>query len=95
MSKNKNNTITLIYCGKEFHHYTRNGNAVHRYFFVNAQYTFYEFFDQGGYSVESVLSRCKLGTSINVTWKLYGQTCKKIILEAADAIADPYKNFKA
>lgn len=95
MSKNENNTITLIYCGKEFDHYTNNGNAVHRYFFVDAQYTFFEFYDQGGYRVESILSRCKLGTSVNVTWKRYGQTWKKIILDVADAVADPYKNFKA
>ena len=46
MSKNENNTITLIYCGKEFDHYTRNGNAVHRYFFVDTQYTFFEFYDR-------------------------------------------------
>jgi hypothetical protein len=95
MSENKNNTITLIYCGREFHHYTNNGNAVHRYFFIDKQYTFYEFFDNGGYHVESILSGCKLGTSVNVTWKRYGQTWKKIILDVSDAIADPYKNFKA
>ena len=95
MSKNENNTITLIYCGKEFDHYTNNGNAVHRYFFVDSQYTFFEFYDRGGYHVESILSRCKLGTSVNVTWKRYGQTWKKIILDVADAVADPYKNFKA
>lgn len=82
MIENKNNTITLIYCGREFHHYTNNGNAVHRYFFIDKQHTFYEFFDNGGYRVESILSGCKLGTSINVTWKRYGQTWKKIILDA-------------
>ncbi len=95
MSKNENNTITLIYCGKEFDHYTYNGNGVHRYFFIDKQYTFYEFYDRGGYRIESILSRCKPGTSVNVTWKRYGETWKKIILDVADAVADPHKNFKA
>lgn len=89
MNDNKNNTITLIYCGKEFDHYTNNGNAVHRYFFVDVQYTFYEFYDRGGYHVESVLSRCKPGTNINVIWKRYGQTWKKIILDAEAAKKEP------
>lgn len=95
MSKNKNNTITLIYCGKEFDHYTYYGNGVYRVFFVDEQFTFYEFYTNGGSGVVAFLSGCKNGTRLNVTWKRYGQTWKKIILEAADAIADPYKNFKA
>lgn len=95
MNKNEIYKTTLIYCGKEFDHYTKNGNAIHRYFFVDAQYTFYEFFDRGGYNINSVLSHCKLGISVNITWKRYGQTWKKIILEVADAIANPYKSFKA
>lgn len=82
MSENKTNTITLIYCGREFHHYTNNGNAVHRYFFIDKQYTFYEFYDKGGYYVENILSACKLGTYIKINWKRYGQTWKKIILDA-------------
>ena len=92
MSKNRTNTISLIYCGKEFHHYTNNGNAIHRYFFVDTQFTFYEFFDQGGYSIESVLSRCKLGKSINVTWKRYGETWKKIIVDAEPVSEEPTAN---
>lgn len=95
MCENKNNTITLIYCGKEFHHYTYNGNGVYRVFFVDEQFTFYEFYTNGGSDVLAFLSKCKNGTRLNVTWKRYGQTWKKIILNVADAIADPYKNFRA
>lgn len=95
MCENKNNTITLIYCGKEFHHYTYNGNGVYRVFFVDPQFTFYEFYTNSGSDVLAFLSKCKNGTRLNVTWKRYGQTCKKIILNVADAIADPYKSFRA
>lgn len=92
MSNNKTNTITLIYCGNEFDHYTINGNVIHRYFFIDAQYTFYEFFDQGGYNIVGTLSCCKLGTSINITWKRYGETWRKIILDAEPISKKPTTN---
>lgn len=95
MNKNENNKITLIYCGKEFHYYTRNGNSVHRYFFIDEQFTFFEFYDNGGYKINDILSGCKLGTRINVTWKRYGQTWKKIILEAEKVTEEPDKHPKA
>lgn len=82
MCENKNNTITLIYCGREFHHYTYNGNGVYRVFFVDLQFTFYEFYTNDGSSALAFLSQCKNGTRLNVTWKRYGQTWKKIILDA-------------
>lgn len=82
MYENKNNTITLIYCGKEFHHYTYNGNGVYRVFFVDSQFTFYEFYTNGGSDVLASLSQCKNGTLVKVIWKRYGQTWKKIILDA-------------
>lgn len=82
MCENKNNTITLIYCGKEFHHYTYNGNGVYRVFFVDEQFTFYEFYTNGGSDVLAFLSQCKNGTLVKITWKRYGQTWKKIILDA-------------
>lgn len=94
MNGNRTNKITLIYCGKEFDHYTYNGNGVHRYFFIDKQYTFYEFYDRGGYRIESTLSRCKLGTSVNVTWKRYGETWKKIILDAEAAEEKAVQNEK-
>lgn len=82
MRENKNNTITLIYCGKEFHHYTYNGNGVYRVFFVDEQFTFYEFYTNGGSNALAFLSQCKNGTLVKVIWKRYGQTWKKIILDA-------------
>lgn len=82
MCENKNNTITLIYCGNEFHHYAYYGNDVYRVFFVDSQFTFYEFYTNGGSSALAFLSQCKNGTRLNVTWKRYGQTWKKIILDA-------------
>lgn len=82
MCENKNNTITLIYCGREFHHCTYNGNGVYRVFFVDEQFTFYEFYTNGSSSALAFLSKCKNGTRLNVTWKRYGQTWKKIILDA-------------
>lgn len=82
MCENKNNTITLIYCGKEFHHYTYYGNGVYRVFFVDEQFTFYEFYTNGGSNALAFLSQCKNGTLVKVIWKRYGQTWKKIILDA-------------
>ena len=88
MCENKNNTITLIYCGKEFHQYTYNGNGVYRVFFVDEQFTFYEFYTNGGSDVLVFLSECENGTRLNVNWKYYGQTWKKIILNAELAKKD-------
>lgn len=88
-------SIILRYCGKEFDHYTYNGNGIHRYFFVDEQYTFYEFFDNGGYTVEAFLSGCKNGTWINVHWKRYGKTWKKIILDCEYAPPKKQLNAKA
>lgn len=88
------NVITLRYCGKDFDHYTLNGNGIHRYFFVDEQFTFYEFFDNGGYTVRSFLSGCKNGTWVNVHWKRYGQTWKKIILDCEYAIKGAVENEK-
>ena len=82
MRENKSNTITLIYCGKDFHHCTYNGNGVYRVFFVDEQFTFYEFYTNGGSSALAFLSKCKNGTLVKITWKRYGQTWKKIILDA-------------
>lgn len=95
MNENEICKTTLIYCGKEFHSCTYKGNGVYRVFFVDSQFTFYEFYTNGGSDVLALLSKCKNGTRLNVTWKRYGQTLKKIILNVADAIADPYKNFRA
>lgn len=92
MCENKNNTITLIYCGKEFHHYTYYGNGVYRVFFVDEQFTFYEFYTKGGSDVIAFLSKCKNGTRLNVTWKRYGQTWKKIILDAELAKKETPRN---
>lgn len=88
MCENKNNTITLIYCGKEFHHYTYNGNGVYRVFFIDEQFTFYEFYTNGGSNALAFLSQCKNGTLVKVIWKRYGQTWKKIILDAELAKKD-------
>lgn len=88
MCENKNNTITLIYCGKKLHHYTYVGNNVYRVFFVDAQFTFYEFYTNGGSSALAFLSQCKNGTLVKITWKRYGQTWKKIILDAELAEKD-------
>lgn len=92
MCENKNNTITLIYCGKEFHHYTYNGNGVYRVFFIDKQFTFYEFYTNGGSNALAFLSQCKNGTLVKVTWKRYGQTCKKIILDAELAKKETPRN---
>ena len=91
MCENKNNTMTLIYCGKEFHHYTYNGNGVYRVFFVDSQFTFYEFYTNDDSDALALLSPCKNGTRLNVTWKRYGQTWTKNILDAELAEKDtPY-----
>lgn len=82
MNENETHETTLIYCGKEFEHFTPNGNAIYRYFFVNEEYVFYEFYDKGGDTVNSILSHCSLGTKINVIWKHQQRTWKKIILDA-------------
>lgn len=94
MSKNKNNTIILTFCGKEFHHYTYNGNAVYRAFFVDEQFTFYEFYTGGRTSVLAFLSQCNKGTRLNVKWRRYGQTWKKIILDAEAAEEGAEQNEK-
>lgn len=94
MSKNENNTITLIYCGKEFDHCTYNGNGVYRVFFVDEQFTFYEFYTNGGAGVLAFLSQCKNGKRLNVKWKRYGQTWKKIILDAEAAEEKAVPNEK-
>lgn len=88
MCENKNNTTTLIYCGKEFHHYTYNGNGVCRVFFVDLQFTFYEFYTNCGSGALAFLSQCKNGTLVKITWKRYGETWKKIILDAELAKKD-------
>ena len=82
MNENEIHEMTLIYCGKEFEHFTPNGNAMYRYFFVNEEYIFYEFYDKGGHTVNSILSHCKPGTKTKVVWKHHKQTWKKIILDA-------------
>lgn len=92
MCENKNNTITLIYCGKEFHHYTYNGNGVYRVFFVDEQFTFYEFYTNGGSNALEFLSQCKNGTLVKIIWKRYGQTWKKIILDAELAKKETPRN---
>lgn len=92
MYENKNNTITLIYCGKEFHHYTYNGNGVYRVFFIDKQFTFYEFYTNGGSNALAFLSQCKNGTLVKVIWKRYGQTWKKIILDAELAKKETPRN---
>lgn len=82
MSENKINTTTLIYCGKEFDHYTYNGNGVYKVFFIDKRFTVYEFYTNGGSSLPNFLSTIKPGTILNVEWKRYGQTWKKIIYAA-------------
>lgn len=82
MCENKNNTMTLIYYGKKFHHYTYNGKGVYQVFFVDAQFTFYEFYINGGSSALAFLSKCKNDTLVKITWKRHKQTLKKIILDA-------------
>lgn len=84
MNDNETHETLLIYCGKEFEHFTPNGNAIYRYFFVNKTYIFYEFYDKGGSTVNSILSRCLPGTKINVIWKHQQRSWKKIILDAKD-----------
>ena len=82
MNENETHKTTLIYCGKEFDHFTPNGNALYRYFFVDEKYIFYEFYDKGSHSFSNILSHYKPGTKTNVTWKHHKQTWKKIILDA-------------
>lgn len=82
MSKNENNTTILIYCGKEFHHYTYNGDCVYRIFFVDEQFTFYDFYTNGDVGVLSFLIGCKNGTRLNVTWKRHSGAWEKIIYAA-------------
>lgn len=82
MNENEIHKMTLIYCGKEFEHFTPKGNSMYRYFFVDEKYIFYEFYDKGGHSVYSILSHYKPGTKVNVIWKHHKQTWKKIILDA-------------
>lgn len=75
----KLNTMTAIYCGCEFSHYTKNGGGVWRAFFVDEDFTHYEFFTLGGAQLGYVLRNYKRGVKYCVKWKHYGQSWKKII----------------
>ena len=82
MIKNEIYKTTLIYCGKEFHNYTYRGNSVYRVFFINEHYTFFEFYTNSCSVLPLFLGNCKNGTKLDVTWRRYGNTQKRIILNA-------------
>lgn len=82
MNENEIYKTTLIYCGKEFHNYTYKGNSVYRVFFINEHYAFFEFYTNSCSVLPLFLGNCKNGVKLDVTWRRYGNTCKKIILNA-------------
>lgn len=85
MNENEIYKTTLIYCGKEFHNYTYRGNSVYRVFFINEHYAFFEFYTNSCSVLPLFLGNCKNGTRLDVTWRRYGNTQKKIILNAKPA----------
>lgn len=82
MNENEIYKTTLIYCGKEFHNYTYKGNSVYRVFFINEHYAFFEFYTNSCSALPLFLGNCKNGTKLDVTWRYYGNTKKRIILNA-------------
>lgn len=82
MNENEIYKTTLIYCGKEFHSYTYKGNSVYRVFFINEHYAFFEFYTNSRSVLPLFLGNCKNGAKLDVTWRRYGNTHKKIILNA-------------
>lgn len=82
MNENEIYKTTLIYCGKEFYSYTYKGNSVYRVFFINEHYAFFEFYTNSCSVLPLFLGNCKNGTKLDVTWRRYGNTQKKIILNA-------------
>lgn len=82
MNENEIYKTTLIYCGKEVYSYTYRGNCVYRVFFINEHYTFFEFYTSGHSLFPFFLNNCKNGAKVDITWKHYGNTWKKIILDA-------------
>lgn len=82
MNKNETKKATLIYCGKEFSHYTMQGTPVHRFIFIDEDYVFFEFYDTDNWGVAIFFNRCKNGTKVNIEWKYYGKSNRKIIVNA-------------
>lgn len=82
MNENEIYETTLIYCGKEFNNYTYKGNSVYRVFFINEHYTFFEFYTNSCSDLPLFLEHCKNGQKLDVIWKRYGNTWKRIILNA-------------
>lgn len=72
------NYATLRYCGKDFNHYTYNGNPVYKLHFVDEQFTYYEFYTVPGYNADAFFSAIKNGSFVTIGWCRYGDTWKKI-----------------
>ena len=71
MNCNKIFTTTLTYCGKEFYTHVYKKDDVFN----------------GYATVPLILEQCKNGERLNISWKYYRETNKKIIVNVAKAIA--------
>lgn len=87
MNCNKIFTTTLTYCNKEFYTHVYKKNDIFKVFFINEVFTLYEFYTNGYTTVPLILEQCKNGERLNVSWKYYRETDKKIIVNVAKAIA--------
>lgn len=87
MNCNKIYKATMIYYGNEFYTHVYKKDNVYKVFFADEVFTLYEFYTNGYASVPLILEQCKNGERLNVSWKYYRKTNKKIIVNVAKAIA--------
>lgn len=87
MNCNKIYKATMTYFGKNFYTHAYKKDDVYKVFFVDETSTLYDFYTNGYASVPLILEQCKNGERLNVSWKYYRETNKKIIVNVAKAIA--------
>lgn len=87
MNCNKIYKATMTYYGSEFYTHVYKKDNVYKVFFADETFTLYDFYTNGYASVPLILEQCKNGEQLNVSWKYYRETNKKIIVNVAKVIA--------
>ena len=87
MNCNKIYKATMTYFGKNFYTHVYKKNDIFKVFFADETFTLYDFYTNGYASVPLILDECKNGELLNVSWKHYRETNKKIIVNVAKAKA--------
>lgn len=87
MNCNKIYKATMTYFGNEFYTHVYKKDNIYKVFFADETFTLYDFYTNGYASVPLILEQCKNGERLNVSWKYYRETNKKIIVSVAKAIA--------